>query len=504
VIAIPKKFEDGTIEWDSITTDVTAFKDVENESREQQLMLQNIISNIDGAVQRNKLHPNGRDELVFLSEGYEKISGIPRNEVMGNNDVVWEQILEEDREKVVRSIEVSLKELTPWHQTWRLVNRKGELKWIQGSGTPTKQEDGIIIFDTVTTEITKLKDITTELDESRQEFRLAARAAHLGLWKLDPINDILKWDEQMFKIFGIDPKEFTGKRDEWVDALHPDDREKSVNALADTINTGSDLEFQFRIIKKDTQDIRHIRASANTIVDKNGEAVFLFGINWDVTHLVQAQEKITESNKRYALASKASQDAIWDLDIKTNILKWSPSFKELFGHKIDLKKDHLEDWARLVHPDDYDRVVLGLDRFIEAGKNKWEERYRLKKGNGEYAHVNDRGFIVRDYNGVATRMVGAMRDVTANTEFLNAIKAQNEKLKKIAWKHSHELRGPLTKVMGLASLVKQDGFKDITVDDFLNYISAAAGELDQVIREIVDASEEVGIYDPEEQEVLKK
>jgi signal transduction histidine kinase len=118
--------------------------------------------------------------------------------------------------------------------------------------------------------------------------------------------------------------------------------------------------------------------------------------------------------------------------------------------------------------------------------------------------IYDRGFIVRDYNGVATRVVGAMRDVTANTEFLNAIKAQNEKLKKIAWKHSHELRGPLTKVMGLASLVKQDGFKDITVDDFLNYISAAAGELDQVIREIVDASEEVGIYDPEEQEVLKK
>ncbi|MFT5904358.1 MAG: PAS domain-containing protein, partial [Flammeovirgaceae bacterium] len=58
-------------------------------------------------------------------------------------------------------------------------------------------------------------------------------------------------------------------------------------------------------------DIRHIRASANTIVDNNGEAVFLFGINWDVTHFVQAQEKITESNKRYTLASKASQDGIW-------------------------------------------------------------------------------------------------------------------------------------------------------------------------------------------------
>ena len=504
VIAIPKKFEDGTIEWDSITTDVTALKVVENETREQQLMLQNIISNIDGVVQRFKIYPDGKDELVFLSEGYEKISGIPINEVMGNHDIIWEQIIEEDRQKIVSSMENSLKELTPWQQIWRIVNRRGELKWIQGSGTPAKQEDGVIIFDMVTTEITPFKEITSELASARQEFKIAAKAAHLGLWKFDPINDVLEWDEQMFKIFGVEPDEFTGKRGEWVQALHPDDKVKSVNALADTLNTGTDLEFQFRIIKKDTQNIRHIRASANTILDKNGETVYLVGINWDVTYLVQAQEKIIESNKRYALASKAAQDAIWDLDIKTNILKWNPSFSELFGHEIDLERDHLEDWARLVHPDDHDRVVLGLNRFIEAGKNKWEERYRFKKGNGQYAHVNDRGFIVRDHNGLATRMVGAMRDVTAKTEFLNAIKAQNEKLKKIAWKQSHELRGPLTKVMGLASLVKQDGFKDITVDDFLTYISAAASELDHVIREIVDASEEVGIYDPEEQEILKK
>lgn len=309
----------------------------------------------------------------------------------------------------------------------------------------------------------------------------------------------LEWDEQMHKIFGIAPNEFTGKRQEWVDSLHPDDREKSINALVDTINTGADLEFQFRILKKDTQEIRHIRASANPIIGKNGEAIFLVGINWDVTHLVKAQEKIVESNNRYALASKAAQDAIWDLDLKTNVLRWNQSFTELFGHKINLDKDHFEDWARLVHPDDYNRVVVGLEKFIQGGKNKWEERYRFKKGDGQYAHINDRGFIVRDHNGTATRMVGSMRDVTANTEFLHAIKAQNEKLKKIAWKQSHELRGPLTQVMGLISLVEQDGFKDISRDEFLLYLNNATNELDQVIKEIVAASEEVGIYDPEEQ-----
>ncbi|HKK40214.1 MAG TPA: histidine kinase dimerization/phospho-acceptor domain-containing protein, partial [Cryomorphaceae bacterium] len=93
---------------------------------------------------------------------------------------------------------------------------------------------------------------------------------------------------------------------------------------------------------------------------------------------------------------------------------------------------------------------------------------------------------------------------TSTEEFLNAITAQNEKLKKIAWTQSHELRGPLTRIMGLSNLVKQDGLKDITMDEFLNYLNAAAGELDHVIKEIVEASEEVRIHNPEEQKALKK
>jgi PAS domain S-box-containing protein len=503
VVAILKKMPDGVIEWDSITTDVTSIKEDQEKSHEQQLLLENIIYNTDGSVQRYKIDENGKGQLLFVSNGFEKLTGIPVKEAMENFDLAREKILPEDRMKIQQSIERSIKNLSEWEETWRITDRQGKLKWLRGTGISMKKSDGSIVIDSVITDITKLKEATAELTKAKQEFKLAAKAAHLGLWKFHPSKDILEWDEQMFKVFGINPEEFKGTRQEWVDSLHPDDKTKSINALADAINTETDLDFQFRIIKGDTQEIRHIRASANTVVDNKGDALYFVGLNWDVTHIVRAQEKITESNNRYALASKASQDAIWDLDLKTNNLKWSESFNELFDHNIRLDKDCLEDWGSLVHPDDYDRIVFGLNEFIAAGKNKWEEKYRFKKGNGEYAHVIDRGFIVRDYMGKATRMVGAMRDITANTEFLNAIKAQNEKLMKIAWKQSHEVRGPLTSIMGLADLVKQDGFRDITVDEFLMYLNSAANDLDRVIKEIVDGSEEVGIYDPNKKRELK-
>lgn len=499
VIGIPKKFEDGTIEWDSITTDVTSLKLARDKSNDQQLLLENIIYNIDGSVQRYKVDAKGKSEILFMSNGFEKMTGIAVKDAIRDFDLMREQIPTEDRVKIQESIEQSIQNLTEWKQTWRITDKNGTRKWLQGSGIPIKKADGSVIIDSVITDITNLKNITSQLSSTKQEFKLAAKAAQLGLWKHDPVKDILEWDEQMFKIFGVAPEDFGGTRQDWIDVLHPDDREKSMNALADTINSAADLEFQFRIIKKDTKETRHIRASANTVVDKNGESAYLIGLNWDVTHIVRAQEKITETNNRYALASKASQDAIWDLDLKTNTLKWSQSFTDLFGHDVNLDMNHLDDWATLVHPDDYHRVVRGLDKFIATGKNKWEERYRFKKGDGEYAHVNDRGFIVRDYNGRATRMVGTMRDVTANTEFLKAIEIQNEKLKKIAWTQSHELRGPLTRIMGLTDLVEHDGFKDVTIKDFLNYLNDATSELDQVIREIIDTSEEIGIYTPEKQ-----
>lgn len=498
VVAVPTRFENGMVEWDSITTDVTALRIAEQASLDQEKILENIINSIDGVVQRYKVYPDGRDELVYMSQGFEKISGIPVREVMENRDVVWDQIVEEDRVNVANSIKESREKMTPWRHTWRIIARNGTLKWIQGSGTPTLLNDGSVVFDTVTTEVTRIKGITDELASSKEEFKLATKAAQLGLWKFDPQSNLLEWDDQMFTIYGVDPKSFAGSRQEWTGALHPKDLEKSIRSLNDVITNKAELDFQFRIIKKDTQEVRHIRASAICQENRRGSGLYVIGLNWDVTHIIEAQEKIAESNNRYALASIASQDAIWDLNLNTGVLHWNLSFSKLFGHEIDDQKDQFKEWSQWVHPEDQDRVVRGLEKFFVSGGNKWEERYRFEKGNGDYAYVVDRGFIVRDSTGKATRMVGSMRDVSANTKYLNAIKSQNEQLKKIAWTQSHEIRGPLTRVMGLIDLVERDGFADISITEFLLYLKTAATELDEVIKEIIDSTEEVGIYDPDD------
>ncbi|MEM9052617.1 MAG: PAS domain-containing protein, partial [Bacteroidota bacterium] len=147
VKAIPNRLEHGVLEWDSITTDVTDIKEIEEKAEEQKLLLENIISNVDGVVQRYRIKEDGSEELIFISKGYEKVSGIPISEVRENYRIIWDQILDEDRDRVLESIQKSYNSLSPWEDTWRIKTRTGEIKWIQGSGSPSRQEDGSVIFD---------------------------------------------------------------------------------------------------------------------------------------------------------------------------------------------------------------------------------------------------------------------------------------------------------------------------------------------------------------------
>jgi PAS domain S-box-containing protein len=148
----------------------------------------------------------------------------------------------------------------------------------------------------------------------------------------------------------------------------------------------------------------------------------------------QAEEKINISNERYLLATKATNDAIWDFDIKNNHLYWGESFYALFGYKqsdIDRREGF---WESKIHPEDRRRTV-GI--YQTALKKKDHSiihiDYRFKKADGKYALISDRSFVVYDNKGEPTRIVGSMQDVTERKKLEKKLLTQEiEKQKSIA------------------------------------------------------------------------
>jgi diguanylate cyclase (GGDEF)-like protein/PAS domain S-box-containing protein len=123
-------------------------------------------------------------------------------------------------------------------------------------------------------------------------------------------------------------------------------------------------------------------------------------------------KEVRSREQRYVLAARATQDAIWDLDVATGEIAWSENSPEVFGYSEAEWQSSLDWWADHVHPDDRDRVEASLDRAMTAGESDWAEEYRFLRADGTYAMVVDRGYLVRSDDGSPERMVGAIQDMT--------------------------------------------------------------------------------------------
>lgn len=121
---------------------------------------------------------------------------------------------------------------------------------------------------------------------------------------------------------------------------------------------------------------------------------------------------LKESNQRYNYVTMATFDAIWDWDLITGNVFWGDSVQEMFGYNQNEMQLNNRFWREHIHPEDRDSIIKSIYDAIESNKNNWDEEYRFLKNDGTYAYVTDRGFVIRNEEGIGTRMVGAIQDIT--------------------------------------------------------------------------------------------
>ena len=126
------------------------------------------------------------------------------------------------------------------------------------------------------------------------------------------------------------------------------------------------------------------------------------------------QATLRESEQRFKHVARATADAVWDWDLIEKTVWWSDGMQSLFGVTLSGKAGQGNSWSTRLHPADKERVVRGIDAAIDGGSETWGDEYRFLRGDGSYAHVLDRGFVIRDADGKPLRMVGGMTDLTAS------------------------------------------------------------------------------------------
>ncbi|RMR95661.1 Sensory box sensor histidine kinase/response regulator [Pseudomonas coronafaciens pv. garcae] len=140
-----------------------------------------------------------------------------------------------------------------------------------------------------------------------------------------------------------------------------------------------------------------------------------------------AGRAIEEAQERYRLAAKATNDAIWDWDLKADYILWNDALEQAYGHPLATLDTSSDWWIAQIHPDDRARIYASIHAVIDGNGTAWTDEYRFRRLDGSYADILDRGHVIRDAEGSAARMIGAMLDMSQMRKAEMALRRSEER-----------------------------------------------------------------------------
>ncbi len=397
----------------------------------------------------------------------------------------------EHRAFVAEAVEKARNEGTPFDFELPIITKKGREKWVRAIGESDFYEGKCTRLYGSFQDVDDKKRAEIALIEVLQEKENILESISDGFFALDRSYKVTYWNKTAEKILQIPKEEVLGKViwEPYGDAVG-----------------GNFFAFYEKALK--TNLAQHFEAYYPTLrawfevsayPSEKGLSVYFK----DVSKRKEQEEKLRISNERFTKVAEATNDALYDWDIKKKALFWGEGFKKLFGLPTGEIPMDFQYWRNHIHPEDYASIAEGLERGLGNPKcEKLEKEYRFKKEDGSYAYVVDRGMVLRDKKGQPYRMLGAIQDITERKsvevslqklnremeEKAKALALSNAELEQYAFVASHDLQEPLRMVNGfLNQLEKRYGH--ILDEKGKKYIKFAIDGSNRMRRIILDLLE---------------
>ena len=186
-------------------------------------------------------------------------------------------------------------------------------------------------------------------------------------------------------------------------------------------------------------------------------------------HLCEVEKK----EERFRLASKATNDILWDWNFYTDQFLMSENIK-LFGYELQAQESNRKWWFEHVHPEDQNKLSDSIKNSINDKLPFWTCEYRFARSDGSYASILDRAYILYDEDNQPMRAIGAMMDVTERKVIE---RRKNEFISTV----SHELRTPLTSIKGSLGLLLANTAGKLS-EKAVQLLTISANNCDRLVR----------------------
>ena len=187
-----------------------------------------------------------------------------------------------------------------------------------------------VILAVLFREVLRIGQEKADYEAQLRGARLAQETAGIGIWRYEPAEDRLFWDEQLYKVYDIDPESFTGHLSVWENRLDPADRDRAIAHFAAAID-GSDSYADEFLIRDRQGNRRTIGGRARIIRRDDGTAVSVLGVNWDVTEERRLQQEL--ALKGYALDNAFSGVALVAAAPPRTVVYMNAAFEAITGYR---------------------------------------------------------------------------------------------------------------------------------------------------------------------------
>ena len=340
--------------------------------------------------------------------------------------------------------------------------------------------------------------LSNEAAESFKKYKVIIENSLNAFLLTNNNGDILDTNNAACEMFGYTKEEFKNlNRKNVLDINDP----RFILALQHRKKTGQ-MRGEVAGIKKSGEHFL-LEFTSTAFLDASGEEK-ISSLLIDITSRKQQEEILLKSNERFTHVTKATFDAIWDWDIKSQQLYLGDGFEELFGYHVKNNIGDFSTWYNHIHPEDKERVIQSrLNKIINRDESTWKDEYRYIRADDSVAYISDRGILLRNSNSTY-RMIGAMQDVTELKENEIAISqlnktlekraeelaVSNEELERFAYVASHDLQEPLRMVSSFLQLLqkKYESQLDATAQKYINYAVDGADRMKTLILDLLEYS----------------
>ena len=374
-----------------------------------------------------------------------------------------------------------------------------EEKLVRLDGTVTDVEVNSIRIDestgpaiqVIVRDISARKQAEALLRQSEERLTLAFAGAREGVYDWNLETGAVVYSPRWKEMLGYADDEIEPHVRAWEKLLHPDDKPKADRLREQLWHGSGTYEGEFRLRHKDGHYIHVLSRGLPVRLQPGGPAVRIVGTHLDITERIRTETALRESEERLTLAFAGAQEGVWDWNLETNAVTYSPRWKEMLGYAEDEIEPHISAWERLVHPDDR-AIADRANESVSRGDRTYEAEFRLRHKDGRYIQVLSRGFAVRrEPGGPVVRIVGTHFDLTERNERARAemlgrlLFAQEDERRRIA-REMHDQFGEQLTALGhrIASLKEVAGDRS-DLRERIDALQSVAQQLDRDVDHLV-------------------